>query len=394
MSASATHAGLKRLLMTRLRMRLLAGGALRAKPPLSGGLSGRAKTLESLCGRPLTIGVLQHDVSMMPVRGSSGVNGAAAESLTAATWWATHLPLIWRRHRPLRGALRAHVRSTPTSTPHLHLALNLHVNATWLTSRVTQLLHNSVTAFACKAPQRLWRAIRHESSARIGEQAVGRHALLQANSRPSTLPTRSFANRMPSLSEHHSIFYLRTIRESTGAGRSMNSVAASSVGVSSNAALPLATRRQVESPAQHPLKTIARAPAPTRFAGSLSKAMRVRSATPVAKRGRPATLSENSGDITLPFTFPTRRAEIVWRRVPDGDSSDAQPAMRSAPGRANTFNQRATASASGAAGFVTSTAATSSAAFRLDPGIADRLAEDVIHRVERRVRIERERRGL
>jgi hypothetical protein len=39
-------------------------------------------------------------------------------------------------------------------------------------------------------------------------------------------------------------------------------------------------------------------------------------------------------------------------------------------------------------------AAASQTVMKLDPALVDRLADDVIRRVERRVRIERERRGL
>ncbi len=83
------------------------------------------------------------------------------------------------------------------------------------------------------------------------------------------------------------------------------------------------------------------------------------------------------------FAAPARRADLVWRKTnpatATGDALDAPapaPAARAAPFAAAL------------------SAAAPPALTRLDPALADRLADEVLKRVERQARIARERRGL
>ncbi|HUR83674.1 MAG TPA: hypothetical protein VM733_23165 [Thermoanaerobaculia bacterium] len=81
-------------------------------------------------------------------------------------------------------------------------------------------------------------------------------------------------------------------------------------------------------------------------------------------------------------------SELVWRRAPRAqtESSDVAPAPA-------VFPRRVTAQETAPEAHRTATRAALKAA-DFDPGLLDRLTDDVIRRVERRARIERERRGL
>ncbi|HSK62747.1 MAG TPA: hypothetical protein VK893_02865 [Pyrinomonadaceae bacterium] len=93
--------------------------------------------------------------------------------------------------------------------------------------------------------------------------------------------------------------------------------------------------------------------------------------------------------------FRERAEELVWRRAQPRTTviEDASVANITEPTNrqtvrtptAETHVQRASA---------TSTQATPQQLPQLDPGLLDRLTEDVIRRVEKRALIERQRRGL
>jgi hypothetical protein len=88
--------------------------------------------------------------------------------------------------------------------------------------------------------------------------------------------------------------------------------------------------------------------------------------------------------------------DLVWRRVvTDTTSGNVDvPARRSTPLSSDTI--RTTGTQSGAANTALAAARNAAAAARpmLDAATIDRLTDDVIRRVERRIRIERERRGF
>jgi len=91
----------------------------------------------------------------------------------------------------------------------------------------------------------------------------------------------------------------------------------------------------------------------------------------------------------------TPSAQMTWRAAPASPSGDVDPfatprAPRSVPVEASTVDVARVATSSPHA-----LNAPSPAQLRdLDPRLIDTLAEDVIRRVERRARIERERRGV
>jgi hypothetical protein len=91
-----------------------------------------------------------------------------------------------------------------------------------------------------------------------------------------------------------------------------------------------------------------------------------------------------------------RSPELVWRRArrspDDAPSEGRHPDLPSSSTRASARSVPTPAAANEAPGRAERAAATS--VTNLDPALLDRLTDDVIRRVERRVRIERERRGL
>ena len=89
---------------------------------------------------------------------------------------------------------------------------------------------------------------------------------------------------------------------------------------------------------------------------------------------------------------PVFPVDLVWRRA-EGSASDAP--VRPSPGAMPATVAQVSSSAAPEAREPSRQAATvASAPARLEPAVLERLAEDVIRRVERRARIERERRGL
>jgi hypothetical protein len=91
-----------------------------------------------------------------------------------------------------------------------------------------------------------------------------------------------------------------------------------------------------------------------------------------------------------------RTPELIWHRAPQAPASivEAPPNLESSPNAPGVFRSRRPAEETA----VTEPSRAYSPAHMnqsmLDPEFVDRLTDDVIRRVERRVRIERERRGL
>ena len=108
---------------------------------------------------------------------------------------------------------------------------------------------------------------------------------------------------------------------------------------------------------------------------------------PVAPRGR------SQGAATREVSQNPRSAPTIWRSPSVPDRAGTPAALVPAPARLGT------AAGEASPGFTPAHQAPSparipAAAPRLDAAALDRLAEDVMTRIERRVRIERERRGL
>jgi hypothetical protein len=94
-----------------------------------------------------------------------------------------------------------------------------------------------------------------------------------------------------------------------------------------------------------------------------------------------------------PFTSATPPAMLEWRRQAQGGPSAPEPTQWIQGDMPASLARHG--AHSGAAAPAPLPAAAIAPVFpALDPAAADRLAEDVVRRVERRLRIERERRGL
>ena len=91
-----------------------------------------------------------------------------------------------------------------------------------------------------------------------------------------------------------------------------------------------------------------------------------------------------------------RVAEIVWRQSAGGERSQSAGLSSAVERRTGTGAAQTAMPRAGAAEIVTARAgqAASRSLSMLDAAAIDRLTDDVIRRVERHVRIERERRGL
>ena len=102
-----------------------------------------------------------------------------------------------------------------------------------------------------------------------------------------------------------------------------------------------------------------------------------------------------SGSKTLQFQYE-RPEELVWRRVlltpPNTDDDKRGPELSESISRTQTRSQPGHEPAVDVAPLVERAVATQ--VTKLDPGVLDRLTDDVIRRVEQRLRIERQRRGL
>jgi hypothetical protein len=93
-------------------------------------------------------------------------------------------------------------------------------------------------------------------------------------------------------------------------------------------------------------------------------------------------------------TIAHRPAELVWAAAAGAANAPASPFTTRGASHAVATPAPATPASVRAETAVTSRAQQPSRTTVLDPALVDRLADDVIKRVERRIRIERERRGL
>jgi hypothetical protein len=96
-----------------------------------------------------------------------------------------------------------------------------------------------------------------------------------------------------------------------------------------------------------------------------------------------------------PLKPAPRHLELIWRRPSEASSESVRrPREVAAPPPAQGHAVPAAVQKELDPGAPPGRAAVSQTVMKLDPALVDRLADDVIRRVERRVRIERERRGL
>ena len=87
--------------------------------------------------------------------------------------------------------------------------------------------------------------------------------------------------------------------------------------------------------------------------------------------------------------------ELVWRRSARGANDPAIDGVdEPASSDRSRFDAPRNQASSHAAGGAVAAEARAPVIARLDPALIDRLADDVIRRVERHIRIERERRGV
>jgi hypothetical protein len=396
MNTGTTHAGFKRLLIARLRARLLASGTLRDKPVLAVGLCAKAPVLESLCGRPLTMGVFQR--GLLP---HGDVRVEAISRMSASRW--SRLQLLWRRRRALRYANHVHVQRMLATTSVAHFAFNLRFQLNVNAPRLPHAAREGIAASMRKAAPPHWHTTRREVLMRSGRDlqgpyssrneipATGTEQMLPPagfNSSPQTLAHRSVAS-----TERHSILRLRSMREWTRVIRLLGSVNAPRVTAKSDAARAVPMRLRDGESTQGVHRSAARAPARAAIAWRRADSANEQSRPSIAQLRHRMVIPEKRDDNT-PNVFHSRRAEITWRRERDDASFGPPPSMRSTASRSDAFNTHAAATSNRAAELVTALPTRPATALRLDSATADRLAEDVIQRVERRVRIERERRGL
>jgi hypothetical protein len=107
--------------------------------------------------------------------------------------------------------------------------------------------------------------------------------------------------------------------------------------------------------------------------------------------GRPHRDARRTGVEAEAALGTTRQVELVWRRETPSSPVDAAagPTIRSVADPHDSPNERRDPQPT-----PQEPAAPLLRASQLDPFFVERLTDDVIHRVERRARIERERRGL
>lgn len=120
--------------------------------------------------------------------------------------------------------------------------------------------------------------------------------------------------------------------------------------------------------------------------------LRTRQTSNTARAPAPASPRASQSDAAAILALK-RPMELVWRSGPSADASISS--YRSDSARALDTSPRASSSPSSS---FTPTSRTNDGAIvrakALDPALVDRVADDVIRRIDRRVRIERERRGL
>ena len=145
-----------------------------------------------------------------------------------------------------------------------------------------------------------------------------------------------------------------------------------------------------------------RLPSPSDFSETLTRQRRLRSSMDLAENGRsqvPAQsfrqLHRSQDNNRLPSQFKDPQ-ELVWRReqrspialTGSGDHQERPESLDGSPTR-SVPNREAVQAV-----IPTIERVASVQLSKLDPGLMDRLADDVIRRVEKRLRIERQRRGL
>ena len=139
--------------------------------------------------------------------------------------------------------------------------------------------------------------------------------------------------------------------------------------------------------------------------GSVSPSSRVRAASPAGNAGQPmplrlrlspvaapnATRSNAAGHLSIGGALPTRSPDLVWRmREPADANEHTQPQATNAhAARGETAAPEPSTDRTSAR-----TALPALPALAPDPTFVDRVTEGVLRRIDRRLRIERERRGL
>jgi hypothetical protein len=152
--------------------------------------------------------------------------------------------------------------------------------------------------------------------------------------------------------------------------------------------------RRASSPAQlrRPIGIVARG-----TIGELSPRRRLTSArAAIVSRG--ATSSSPPTATAAAIAMAVHSTPLVWRTTPPASPASAnQPVRqmdRSATSDGMSFNQHVQGSAPSSTSMARATDVARTAMPPLSGPVMDRLAEDVMQRIERRIRIERERRGL
>lgn len=285
---------------------------------------------------------------------------------------------LWLRWRTKRvrpegqtaRAVGASVHATWLSQLHLHFGFSVHGRPTSV-GRARRWARPSVTGAPRENLSHYWAVARSAVQPGVPPLRGGAARMVFARGvatdrRALVLPTLA---RMSSL--RAAVGSMTSTERCAGPMRAVHASRTSRASRASDERVPPPSRRRaLDEMRPQPLRTLSRAPARSAF-------------LPVPEH-------------TAPRAHVVRRPEMVWRSAHKASTPTVDEAPRqetSAPSR-----WVAQGSATGHGGSTTTATAAASRALvdmaQLSPSLVDRLADDVIRRVERRVRIDRERRGL
>jgi hypothetical protein len=299
--------------------------------------------------------------------------------------------MFWRRQRSLQ-LKRTPVRVQNSMAVHLHLNMNLHLNNSQVVNGHRTSLH--VETAKSQPPRRMHQLPNLHMK---GVREVTKRTTIVSRGKPALVHYRTMLEYR---SLHRLTRVIRPIVSVVTIGAAARQYTVTRNYISTSPA-DMAQHRQRSAPNAQTTVIVAsgqqsRASSSggLRCTKRIDKPVKLQSAPPTVRGG--VLPKETRQSIRL----PPLRAEIVWRREVERESSGSQSttllntSLRSAGSlrpqlaMAPTSTSIRVADPPGRAG---SRGATS---VSLDSATADRLAEDVIQRVERRFRIERERRGL
>jgi len=308
--------------------------------------------------------------------------------------------LFWRRQRVPR-AERVRLRLQCLLALHLHVGINLHLNNSLAVRADHVFRRRSEAEITHRAAHRRWLAPRLPIAVHPGwefQPGVRRAHLMSAGDGTTTVAT---SLRAAAPLHRRATPQFQSFRSRPRAATPALQVGSTNEGVS--ARMPVRVARVFEhrwrvAPMDQPMAIqMSVEPSAPSSAMGWRGGKGVAALKPVSVWYHRRVRLPTEGMRSTPLPRP--RAEIVWRR---GNEVEAPDSQRAAPPFASSRSARVsarpaaitTSSVSRGADLASTAVLRPSASLRLDSAMTDRLAEDVIQRVERRMRIERERRGL